>query len=255
MAAGKSTIVNYLLGNPLIQWMEAIHGMRKDRKQGRIYLANESNSQAAEMGDKRSAGTKYIHTYVCKPGGTSGPSFPILDTPGIFDKDADHDVINLLTLERAIQKVQNIKLAVIIDYNQLQVERGLSLIRMARKLGELLSPDVLHQAQHNKVPNQRHPNLLFIVNKLPEGFKSDRHKHIVEELKEIREVLQADLQKPKDSASMTSIANAIQLCLIMEQTPESHLIIVNPVDEGESRSLIFEAIRTTVAISANQLYF
>jgi hypothetical protein len=255
MAAGKSTIVNYLLGNPLIQWMEAIHGEREDRTQGRIYLARESNPQVAKIGEEKSAGTNYIHTYVCKPEDTSGSSFQIWDTPGIFDKDADRDVINLLTLERAIKKVQNIKLAVIIDYGQFQVERGCSLIKLARQLGELLSPDVLHQAQHNKELNQGDPNLLFIVNKLPEGFISDRHKHIFKELKNIRKVLQSDLKRPNDSASITSIANAIQLCLIMEQTPESHLIIVNPVDEGESRSLIFEAIRTTVAISANQFIF
>jgi hypothetical protein len=252
LGAGKSTIVNYLLGNPLILWIEKEGQEREDRTQGSIYLVDESNPQAAKIGDEKSAETKYIHTYTTrKPGVTYGPSFPIWDTPGVFDNDTNRDVINLLTLERAIQQVQNIKLAVIIEFGQFQVGRGSSIKEMARLLGILLSPDVLYQAQHNKVPNQA--SILFIVNKCPGIY--NKYIYIVKQVKKTREALQAEFKKETNSASQTSLANAIQLCLIMEQTPESHLIIVNPVDEGESRSLIFNAIDTTFAISADQFIF
>jgi hypothetical protein len=257
-SAGKSTIVNYLSRIPLFLWIAKEGEVRKDRKQGCIYLVDESNPQAATIGYKKTAETKYIRPYDCKPDDTSKPSFPVLDIPGVPVSDEDdknRDVINLLTLERAIQQVQNIKLSVIVDYGQFEVERGSSLKKLASLLGMLISPDVLQRAQYNKVLDQANPNILFIVNKFPEVLKYDRHTHLVQQIEHTRESMQAQLKRKTDSASRASLENAIQFCLIMEQTPESHLIIVNPVDEGESRSLIFKAINTTVAISSNQFTF
>jgi hypothetical protein len=91
-------------------------------------------------------------------------------------------------------------------------------------------------------------NILFLINKAPD---ETEYPDIIAAIGDIQKALENEFirqVKINSETELKLLTDAITLCSIIEQSPESQVILANPLDNGETRRLIFDAIDEMQAI-------
>lgn len=169
--AGKSTVVNYLLGYEL------------DRKIGKITSKNPSVVLPAKIGNRAKSETLFPSIYDIQP--VDGSRFPYLfcDCPGFWDtRGEDEKICSSILIEMIIRNARSLRAMVVVDYGSLDVSKGDDIKRLSKTLKKLI-PDT-------SVP------LLFAFNKVPHDVKIADIDVAVKDLIECRkEELEVEIRR------------------------------------------------------------
>ncbi len=248
--SGKSTIANYLLETPLIRWDddlldtidESVREKYKIRQTGEVYprLDFENRADLPQIGAGLSSKTINISSYRTVDG------MLFFDTPGFIDTNQNRRLANSLALEEIIQQSKKIKLAIVIDYWAVRTGRGELFKSLAKLLGDLLpSTDLNHHEKQN--------NMLFLfINKVGSSLNQSALRKAVENA-ESALILEQESAISLDALKLLEVA--IKVCKAIIRTPDTHLIFVDPIDDGISRSLIYQSLESLQALEAKLFHF
>lgn len=247
--SGKSTLANYLLETPLIRWDDAVFDTAneefkkkyEERLHGHLYPAVdfEDRLDLPQIGGGASSKTKYITSYTAN--GTL-----LFDTPGFNDTDANQKLANALTLERMINQVAKLKLAIVIEYGAIETGRSEAFKELVKLLGELLTPDALNN-------DAQLSNALFLF--------TDKAGRVLRQstLKRATEAVMKALISEKASApsqnELDLLELGIKICEAIIRTPNTHIISISPMDKGASRLLVHEAVKIMQPVDATLFNF
>lgn len=233
--SGKSTIATYMLSTPLMRWTYEIYSKLtsqqrdeyKKRRIGHVYPKFNQNSENLPQINGVGSTTTHITAY-------NSDELLVIDTPGFDDTDSNRVLANALMLEQIIQKSKKIKLGIVIDYSALDAGQGLLFQRLTELLSQLFFPEQLYHCLKNN-------NILFLFTD-----KSGNHLH-ADILRHALEQATETLKSRKSSAGTldteNQLAKQIEICQILCQVSDERLLFVNPLDEGESREQILQAVR------------
>lgn len=237
--AGKSTIANYLLQTPLARWTI-------DKYEERMSRLDEFTSPV-----KREYGNRNIdHVYpdsaqknssnipqISGVGSTTthitayeAGDLVLYDTPGFDDTDRNRLLANALMLEQIIQQSKKIKLAIVIDYCALDAGQGQLFQRFTELLSRLFFPEQL-----------KTNNILFLITSKAERrfpVKIIRHR-----IQQATKTLATRKLSAQTEEELNQLEKQIEIGEVICQISDERLIFVDPLDNGETRTKIFDTVQ------------
>jgi len=246
--SGKSTLVNYLLGNRLIRWDRKQHRARVGRLQGGVYLEKD-DPNAPQIGDHgANSCTRGVRLYQSQ---REGDCWSFCDSAGLQDPDEDQRLVNLLALERAVTRARGIKLVVVIKYAEIEAEKGKVFREMAKELAELLKYFFPKDTQASL-------DFLFLVNDAPK----EKNLEETDVILLVQQQMERLLQEATHSSSVSTASEATnrEICRFsvllgaLMVKPE-RMILVDPLDVGETREMIFSQLRRMRTVSSGLFQF
>ncbi|XP_043473519.1 uncharacterized protein LOC122505767 [Leptopilina heterotoma] len=131
--AGKSTLINYLIGNPLKG--ESIS------KYESLKISKADNSPGPEIGQGPTSKTKEPTKY-------SMPKFRntvVWDSPGFHDNRGEsQDISNSFYIYQLLKTVKNLKIVVVVDYNILLTDTSSQMTSLLNSLENLFGNNFKH---------------------------------------------------------------------------------------------------------------
>lgn len=162
LGAGKSSIVDYLLGCRM---------RAENRGTRRVAVPEEGQQVYAPIGHSFEAQTLFPEVYT---NGTS--SYFYCDCPGFEDnRTLEERICASISTQMAINKASSVKVMVVIDNNSFRVDRAASFRKLSNTLSKLFSR-LDHFDQQEEFP------FLFVINKADPWVEA---AHVVADIREI----------------------------------------------------------------------
>lgn len=237
--AGKSTIANYLLRTPLSRWTMDKHEERmgrleefaspvkrdyENRNIDHVY-PDSAQKYSSNIPQINGVGSTTTHITAYKAG-----DLVLYDTPGFDDTDSNRLLANALMLEQIIQQSKKIKLAIVIDYNALDAGQGQLFQRFTELLSQLFFPEQL-----------KTNNILFLItNKSERRLSAKMIRHALQQATKTLATRKLSVQTEDE---LSQLEKQIEIGEVICQISDDRLIFVNPLDNGETRTQIFETVK------------
>ncbi len=254
--SGKSTTINYLLGNKLDFEYEKIsnEGNKHDSNPGE----NDSSPDEDEeidvgdemkiinygkkpiIGNNNNSETLYASPYESK----DIENLCYVDCPGFFDnRESEHELIGVLSANMIIRAAKTIKgLAIVSEYDSLKTAKGKIFIEGVVHIMMNMF-EINKEMDNNSASQYENPfnSVYFYFTKIPEKNVSknvifNKIKHLTEDKKEIH---------PRQSFYLNEIV----------KRNKKNLFLVKPFDTGQTKERILRYIKNTTTIPKEQIHF
>ncbi len=245
--AGKSTTVNYLLGE---KFTIGDGGLAQPVKSFADLPAASADSLASV--------TSYPKAFSLPSSAKNRTRFSLCDCPGLSDNRGPEIQVGIsFCLDAVLQKATDIRaLAIVVDYASIMSERSESFRSLIASLAQVM-----------RTPDRDSSSLFLILNRLNRGVTKN---YFVKKLSDILSEEEAALermiasQNNQDKISINDIditqkiertKKGIQILKGLIKNCETNVIFIDVFDEGESRDLLLGKFSATQPITKEALTF